>query len=359
MSFVKKAVKAVFKHTKKTIKKSLKIGKKLWSNKWFRIAAIIALSVFTMGVATVGFGAFAGVGSIGGFFGAVGTTMSVGMGTITGGLIGATGLGGAGAGAGAAAGAGGGLLGTAGASSAAVGTNIIGTAGIGIGTGVTGATAAAGTALSAGAQAAALTAGQIAASGIGAGAAGLGVAGSGLAGLAGDVAVDTAVNTTTKSLVTRMLSPLTANTTTGSLMRTGIIMGVQGYMRGKEQEQEAFYRDNKTVYGGPAFGGTDAPLELLQPFIDTRPSPTAPAGQQAPDPFAPPDAALADPNQPQGLLTPQQQDQFAQVQQQGVAGAPRPTATDLLLQQQQSSQPPPTDPAPLPGNIRPELLGVA
>ena len=136
-------------------------------------------------------------------------------------------------------------------------------------------------------------------------------------------------------------------------------MGVQGYMRGKEMEQEAFYRDNKTVYGGPAFGGDETPIDLLQPFVDPRPSPTAPAGQTRPDPYTVPDAALADPNAPQGLLTPQQQDQFAQVQQQAGPATAGPTATDLLAQQQQSSQPPPTDPAPLPGNVRPELLGVA
>lgn len=137
-------------------------------------------------------------------------------------------------------------------------------------------------------------------------------------------------------------------------------MGVQGYMRGKEMEQEAFYRDNKTVFGGPAFGGTDEPLELLAPFIDRAPpSPTAPAGQQQPDPFVTPEAALTQQGAPQGLLTPQQKQGFADAQQAGAAAGP--TATDLLAQQQ-SAQPPPTQqggPAPFPGNIRPELLGVA
>lgn len=72
MSFVKKAVKKVFKFVKRLVK-----------NKVFQIVAIIALSVFTAGVAAGGFAAFSGVSSIGGFFTAVGQTMATGMASIT------------------------------------------------------------------------------------------------------------------------------------------------------------------------------------------------------------------------------------------------------------------------------------
>lgn len=72
MSFVKKAVKKVFKFVKRLVK-----------NKVFQIVAIIALSVFTAGIAAGGFAAFSGVSSIGGFFTAVGQTMATGLSSIT------------------------------------------------------------------------------------------------------------------------------------------------------------------------------------------------------------------------------------------------------------------------------------
>ncbi len=70
MSFVKKAVKKVFKGVKKVVK-----------SKAFKIAAIAGLTLFTAGVAAGGFGAFAGLGSnftLGGFFTAVGQTIAAG-----------------------------------------------------------------------------------------------------------------------------------------------------------------------------------------------------------------------------------------------------------------------------------------
>lgn len=75
MSFVKKAVKKVFKFAKRLVK-----------NKIFQVVAIIALSVFTAGVAAGGFAAFSGVNSIGAFFTAVGQTMATGAASITGAL---------------------------------------------------------------------------------------------------------------------------------------------------------------------------------------------------------------------------------------------------------------------------------
>mgnify|MGYP001814162153 CR=1 FL=1 len=57
MSFVKKAVKKVFKFVKKVVK-----------SKIFKWVAIAALTFFTAGVAAGGFAAFTGVSSVGSFF---------------------------------------------------------------------------------------------------------------------------------------------------------------------------------------------------------------------------------------------------------------------------------------------------
>lgn len=75
MSFVKKAVKKVFKVVKKVVK-----------SKIFKIVAIAALIFFTAGVAAGGFAAFAGVNTVGGFMVAAGQTMATGAAAITGGL---------------------------------------------------------------------------------------------------------------------------------------------------------------------------------------------------------------------------------------------------------------------------------
>jgi hypothetical protein len=111
------------------------------------------------------------------------------------------------------------------------------------------------------------------------------------------------------------------------------------------------------VYGKAAFGSGDpTALDLLQPYVDPRPSPTAPAGQTQPDPYTVPDAAQTDP-QASGLLSGIDPNAVQDPGQgQYVQGGP--TATELLAQQQ-STQPPPTQQTNYPGNIRPELLGVA
>lgn len=75
MSFVKKAVKKVFKVVKKIVK-----------SKIFKIVAIAALIFFTAGVAAGGFAAFAGVNTVGGFMVAAGQTIATGAAAITGGL---------------------------------------------------------------------------------------------------------------------------------------------------------------------------------------------------------------------------------------------------------------------------------
>jgi len=65
---------------KKTIKKTWKFVKKNW-----KMIVIAAAIVFTAGIATIGFAAFAAAsGTVGGFFGAVGTTMWAGVAGIAG-----------------------------------------------------------------------------------------------------------------------------------------------------------------------------------------------------------------------------------------------------------------------------------
>lgn len=80
MSFVKKHIKRVWNITKKVVK-----------SKVFKYVAIAAAIFFTAGIAAGGFAAFAGVSTVGGFFGAVGATMATGGAAIAG-ALGMTGL---------------------------------------------------------------------------------------------------------------------------------------------------------------------------------------------------------------------------------------------------------------------------
>ena len=73
MSFIKKAVKKVFKVVKKVVK-----------SKIFKIIAIAAIIFFTAGIAAGGFAAFAGVNSVGTFFVAAGQTMATGAAAMAG-----------------------------------------------------------------------------------------------------------------------------------------------------------------------------------------------------------------------------------------------------------------------------------
>lgn len=75
MSFVKKAVKKVFKFVKKVVKSKI--------FKWVAIAAVV---FFTAGVAAGGFASFAGVTGIPSFFVAVGQTIATGAASIASGL---------------------------------------------------------------------------------------------------------------------------------------------------------------------------------------------------------------------------------------------------------------------------------
>lgn len=125
------------------------------------------------------------------------------------------------------------------------------------------------------------------------------------------------------------------------MLRGGIAMGVNGYFRGKERERDEFYYNNKTVWGGKAFGGTGEGINILSPVKAAPDASVAKQQTQAPLEVA---AQAAAPVQQQGgLLSPQQ------------PAPPAPTA------QIESSQPPPATQPPqgrVPAGVTPEMLGV-
>jgi hypothetical protein len=220
MSFVGKAVKKVFKVSKKIWSTAGKVARKAWGNKWVRIAAIVGLSVFTAGIATGGFAAFgaasaAAGGGVSGFFSAVGTTMATGWGSITASV--------------------GGLFGAAPA----------GTGGIIGGTGTTVVSGGAGP--SVGAIGGLFGSSSLPSSAIGAGTTNPATAGGGILGFG-------------KRLVSSIFSP----TTGGAFMRSAIAGGIMSYAKAKEWDKERAYKDQATVYGGRAFGGKE---ELPEGFI--------------------------------------------------------------------------------------------
>jgi hypothetical protein len=314
MSFVKKAVKKVFK-------KVVKVTKKVVKSKWFKIAAIVGLSLFTAGVAAGGFAAFANVSTVGGFFGAVGTTMGTGWTALVGGLTGAA-VPGAGA-AGAAAGA------------APAATGGIGVAGTGIGVNVANATAAG------------MMPGAVASGGLSMGTAGLAAGASTI--------VPATTQAATQGWLGKAFAGILKPGIGGDMLRGGIMMGINGYFQAKEREREEYYRENRTVWGGKAFGGSaDPTFDWLQPkrVYENKDQQKAAADQAAA-------IVQGDP----GLLAPQTIEA-------GPAPLGAPGGMPGAVQEQppgaapQTAQPPPADPqaAPPPaqpqGRINPELLGV-
>ena len=304
MSFIKKAVKKIFKVVKKIVK-----------SKIFKIVAIAALSFFTAGIASgLGFSAFSGVSTIGGFFGAVGSTISAGFTATVGSLFGAAGGGGAG-----------------GAAAGAVGADgmIVGTAGIGVGAAPG---AAAGTVLSAGSQAAA-NAGMIMG---GAGAAGT----ASMAPSLGAALVQTGGKEAAKPLLSRIFGSIMAPTTTGSMMRTGLMMGAQAWMQNDALKDAKAYRDSKNIWGTSAFGGDGVGWDLFSPIAR---DPNASYAQQS----AMEGAAQGGPTSADALLTP---DQFQQsTDQRGGGAPPLPEGQNVQRAGLLAANEPATQQAPPPG----------
>lgn len=139
------------------------------------------------------------------------------------------------------------------------------------------------------------------------------------------------------------------------MLRQGLAMGINGYMRSKEMDVERFYRNNRTVWGGAAFGGDSGGLDLLKPVGAGAPG-LKPMGQegsvaqqQAQQLGVTPPPALANKPQQGGL--------FGMVPAQANRNQPPQYPTGPA----QTMQPPPATQPPLgrpPQGFRPELLGV-
>lgn len=193
MSFVKKAFKAVFK----VVKKVGKFVKRAWNNKWVRTALLVGATFFTAGVAAGGgwanFWSAATKGGVGNFFSTVGSTIAEGFSTITGSLF-----------------KGGGEVVTK-----EVATNTA--------TGFVEGDAIARTAVEA----------------------------------VGETIVkkgaEEAVN---KTLVERFWGSLMSDTPSGSMLRNFVVGGIINKSNQKRYDEELERRNNATIFGGPAFGGT-------------------------------------------------------------------------------------------------------
>ena len=231
MSFIKKAVKKVFKVVKKIVK-----------SKIFKIAAVAALTFFTAGVVMGGFGAFTGVSTIGEFFGAVGSTISQGFTGTVGKLFGA-----------------GGTPSTQ--SLAAAGVNPAEAASVLSPVEVTGTRMGAGYA-----------------SGIGGAA--------DFAAMGGKVALqETVLKEASKPLLSRIFGSIMAPTTAGSMMRTGLMMGAQAWMQNDYMKDQKAYRDSRNVWGTAAFGGDGQGWDLFSPTAGA-PQATQQAARQMQQPEA-------------------------------------------------------------------------
>lgn len=230
MSFVKKAVKKVFNVVKKVVKKTVSFTKRVVKSKWFKIAVIVAASVFTAGLASGGFAAFSATGAfgaagggVGGFFAAVGSTMSTGWTAITSAVTGMFGVGGAATAAPAAASQP--LMGWSATQGA---TGMLGTGIAGSTTGALAATAASGF----------------------------------VAPLASNVAGAVA----SKGILAKFGSLLMDPGVGGSLMRQGIMMGIQSKAQADYADKMEGYYRSKTVWGNSAFDDNATPMQWLQPM---------------------------------------------------------------------------------------------
>lgn len=203
MSFVKKAVKKVFR----AVKKVGSFFKRALKNKWVQTALLVGASFFTAGLAAGGgWAAFsssmsaataAGSSSIGAFFSTVGSTIATGFSSV---------------------------MSSVGSLFKAGGTSTIG-----------------------------------------------GTAGTGAASLIPSTSqITAAINTTISaarlanaSTLTKVATGfgnlLTSNSVGGTALRGAIVGGIQMYSKNKELEMEEEYRRSRTVWGGPAFGGSSEP----------------------------------------------------------------------------------------------------
>lgn len=214
MSFIGKAVKKVFSIGKKIVKG---IGK-AFENKWVRSAFLVALTVFTAGLGSVGFAGFSASmasagGGLGGFFSAVGSTMAAGYSTIA----------------------------------------------TGVKSFFTGSAAPAAAPITSTGPLGTITAGNLSK--------GLvtpmsNAPSSGGGGLFGSV----------KNIGGKILGSLFGTSPGSSILRGAVIGGFNYWGKKEEMRMQKHYRDNATVYGGPAFGGKAevSPGLIRSPFVPGR-----------------------------------------------------------------------------------------
>jgi hypothetical protein len=252
MSFVVKAVKKVFKKVTKFVKRVVK-------SDWFKVVAIVALSLFTAGVAAGGFAAFSGVSGVGSFFGAVGQTMANGWTAI------ANFATGQGFGLGA---TGGEALGPA-AATTAESVGGIGPAAETVS--MTGGTEAAAGGISEVTTSAAMKAGGLTDPAI---LSGVTSSGSPVVSTADMLANFKAMGGTVEAtgslakaggFLSKIGKLFTSNSLGGTFARNAVVSGIAGYFDEKDRKRQEFYFRNRTVWGGPAFGGTGEGLSLLSP----------------------------------------------------------------------------------------------
>jgi hypothetical protein len=223
MSFLKRSIQKVFDFGKRAIKS---VGR-AFDNKWFRTAFLIGATFFTAGMFSnnyQGFGSLFnqamadGSSKIGAFFTAVGNTISHGYSTITGGIKEA--FGGAGE-------AQTGMLPDANPERGMTDLQSFSAANDITGTSLTSKTT-----------------------------------GGNFVAIKDIIAPDTTKDIE-QTFFQRLFSTLTKDSGAGEMLRGALRGGFSMWAQSKEAEREEEFRRNKTIYGGPAFGGSDKVSEGL------------------------------------------------------------------------------------------------
>lgn len=368
MSFVKKAVKKVFKVVKRAVKKVGSFLKRAWDNPYVRMAIIIAAAYFTAGLINPSFSwsqawsanmAAAGganatmAAKVGVFFQTVGQTISAGSAYISQGVSNLFGQGSAPAA---------GTVGNTTTSAATVGSDAWALEEVAV-TATKIGNAAVPTTDALIASGANKASGALAAENIAATTelmAGSATSGLGTWGQIAKTGID---------LSKKFGKLLLSDSWQGSAARWGISLGLQSYWQNKQFEKEEWYFRGRNIYGMPAFGGEEGEGwagKLLQPRINRgataqsvdqlaqQQGPQTQAGEMAQTPTGPVPASANYAQASPGLLAPQPQQAGYSPEIQGLlaqSGVPA----------HQTQAPPATQPSQgrPPYGVYPELLGVA
>lgn len=241
MSFIAKAVKKVFRKVRNFVRRA-------WDNKWVRAALLIGATIFTAGLAAGGWAYTAGSG-LSGFFSSVGQTFAAGWQSITSGVT--KFFGGKGASTGVNIGQ---------TSAEAIGDKAFGTL-------VDGAKGAAD-----------------------------GLFGQTIQGAGSNVLSGTLVDQGKEGFLKKTLGWLFGDTKGAAFVRSSLSTGIQSYWQRKDVERAWERDDNRTIAGGPAWGGRAEayrqPLQFTRGDANSaaaraaQPMAFNQAAQQAPEEFA-------------------------------------------------------------------------